>query len=1106
MNACFCRLLGWASLASSAWGQIVINEIHHSPDPRPERVEFIELYNANTHPVSLAGWRLFGGVDFTFTNGPTLPAGGYLVVGEDPAALTRKYGVTPVLGPWQGGLGGKGDRLRLYDASNGLIDEVNYALGFPWPTVGDPPGNSIELLNPSFDNSLGGNWRPSVLASVGHGPTPGRQNNVFTTHTAPALRQVEHTPHQPRADEPVLITVKATDPEGVIEVALEYQIVEPGNYISLDDPAYRQGWTRTLMTSSTNNLYQATLPADVQKHRRLIRYRLTAIDSLGATVQAPLPDDSTPNFAYFVYNGVPAWTGAVRPGATTAPGQAFTVAAEEMNRVPTFQLLSQKKKVLEATGWSPGSALNQYRGDDYLWKGALVYDGEVYDHIRYRTRGGVWRYTMGKNAWKFDFNRGHELRMRDNYHHRFQVPWDKLSFRPDIQQGDYGHRGEQGLFESVGYRLLQLAGNAANNSVHIQFRVIDAAEEAPVGKQYDGDFWGLYLAVEEQDGTWLKERGLPDGNIYDMEGSFGNPNHQGRDGPTDSSDLRTFLNAYSGNNSLRLTEAWWRTNLDLRGYFGYQIIVQGIHHYDIQDGKNYFYYRNPISGQWSVQAWDLDLTWADSMYRGGKQSGFEPFLTPILNGFKWSNPRLPNLQREFRNRVREVRDLLFNPDQAWQVIDEQALLIRGTNSPSFIDADRAQWDYNPIMKNSAITDSGKAGVGRFYQIGHGSKTFEGMVQLMKDYVTYRATDTGYSLTTIATEVNIPATPTLTYIGPAGFPENQLEFSASAFVGTGNFGSVQYRVGEITRTNHPGFEPGKPWHYEIESAWESQVFLVPTAFIHVPAGALRAGQLHRARVRYLDATGRASHWSEPIEFTTGQPNTGPALLADLELTEIQYDPAPGGYEYLELHNRSLHDPLVLDGATFTAGIDYTFPTGTTLAPDAYVVLARSSDLDGLRGFHSLPMIVTVLGPYYGSLANDTDTITLRTAPGGAIVFSIGYRSTSPWPFPVGGTGRSLVPNSGSPPNSSLPTNWRGSTLPNGSPGRPEPDSEKTLSLRNPHSAEGHFTVDLAAAAGQTSTLEVSADLKSWTMIATNTGPTQINQSLENSQRYFRAVAR
>ena len=40
----------------------------------------------------------------------------------------------------------------------------------------------------------------------------------------------------------------------------------------------------------------------------------------------------------------------------------------------------------------------------------------------------------------------------------------------------------------------------------------------PAADQYSGDFQGLYLAVEQPDGQLLEEHGLPDGNLYKMEG------------------------------------------------------------------------------------------------------------------------------------------------------------------------------------------------------------------------------------------------------------------------------------------------------------------------------------------------------------------------------------------------------------------------------------------------------------------------------------------------------------------------------------------------------------------------------------------------------------
>src|SRR5690606_18715087 len=101
------------------------------------------------------------------------------------------------------------------------------------------------------------------------------------------------------------------------------------------------------------------------------------------------------------------------------------------------------------------------------------------------------------------------------------------------------HRGMSGLDEAISYRVYQLLGVPASHTHFVQFRVIDRAEEAPADDQYNGDAWGLYLAVEQPDGAFLDEHGLPDGNVYKLEGVL-DRKHQGATQVTDNSDLVNF--------------------------------------------------------------------------------------------------------------------------------------------------------------------------------------------------------------------------------------------------------------------------------------------------------------------------------------------------------------------------------------------------------------------------------------------------------------------------------------------------------------------------------------------------------------------------------------
>jgi hypothetical protein len=817
------------------------------------------------------------------------------------------------------------------------------------------------------------------------------------------------------------------------------------------------------------------LPGSFQVHRRLIRYRIIANDSGGRSIRVPYADDPQPNFAYFCYNGVPAYSGAVQPGAAGTNGVVVTVSSNEMNRLPVYHLLARSNSFAVAIGWAPGQPNNMYGGDNYLWTGALVVDGKVYDHIGFRCRGGVWRYSMGKNAMKFALSRGHDLEVKDNWGRKFNAVWRRLSFRPNIQQGDFLHRGEQGLFESVGYRLFELAGGYGLKNVQIQFRVIDNALETVPGDQYGGDFYGLWLVVEEDDGRFLEERGLADGNIYDMEGGSGTLNHTGLLGPVDKSDLNSFINTYT---TTTPTEAWWRTNLNLPAYYSYQAIVQGIHQYDIADGKNYFYYKNSATGLWTEMPWDLDLTWADNMYRSDSTRGDEPFRSRVLSNFA-SPGTNPNLSIEFRNRVREIRDLLYNNDQAFKLIDEYKSLTRGTNTYSMVEADRMQWDYNPVMVNTAIINPSKAGQGRFYQWSVEptvSKNFDGCIQLMKNYINYRSTTANLSGTAtgmdgIAADAARPNRPTLTYTGPTNYPVNRLTFHSSNFGSPSNniFASMKWRIAEVQDPSAPAFDPSAPHPYEIEATWEgtNNTFV---ADVTLPPAGLKTGLRYRVRVQHKDNTGRTSNWSLPQEFVLGDSSSSGDLLNYLRLTEIMFNPPPGGYEFIELHNSSSTVTLDLAGVKFTQGVDFTFATGTTLLPGAYLLVVGTTNIAAVRAYYGLDGSVPIYGPYSGSLNNGGEQLTLRTAAGGTDIVSFDYRDGRGWPVAADGAGHSLVlldtaeaaqgSTSGDSGSGEYGGSWRMSAYLRGSPGGSDTPPAATI-LLNEIVAHTDFTNEISS---------------------------------------------
>jgi len=458
---------------------------------------------------------------------------------------------------------------------------------------------AVQLLNVSlggssdafFDGMLRTAWAGDDSA------TPGGRNSAYAENAAPQMRQVDHSPNEPVSGEDVTVTVKVTDPDGVASVTLAYQTVEAGDYINIvdaryNDPAY---WTSGIPMlddgtgadeTAADDVYTAVIPASVQTSRRLIRYRITATDSLGVSITGPYADDPQPNFAYYVYDGVPSWTGSAQPG-----GPQVEYSSDLLDSLPVYTLITQRQDRLDAMHvpyrYGEGDQVSPigvgYTGSDYLWHGALVYDGVVYDHVRYRARGGCWRYSMGKNMWKFDFNRNHWFQAHDDYGEPYGTTWDKLNFSALIQQGNYWHRGEQGLFEALGFKMFNLVGSEAPNTNFLHFRLVDDADEGGPD-QFSTDFQGLYMTIEQPDGRLLDEHGLPDGNFYKVDGYAGELNNQGPTQPSNGSDFSSFSNTLRYSTP---TEQWWRDNFDLDRYYSYRSVVECIHHYDIAYGDGH---------------------------------------------------------------------------------------------------------------------------------------------------------------------------------------------------------------------------------------------------------------------------------------------------------------------------------------------------------------------------------------------------------------------------------------------------------------------------------------------------------------------------------------
>jgi hypothetical protein len=148
---------------------VVISEIHYNP-PEGKALEFVELHNPSAEEVSLHGWAFAEGVRHDFGPEAVIPAGGYLVVANDPPMLAARFGlsVRDIHGWLGSSLENGGEEIVLVDPSGTEVESVRYDDEAPWPLGADGGGPSLQRLCADADARLASNW----TAVIGEVPTP----------------------------------------------------------------------------------------------------------------------------------------------------------------------------------------------------------------------------------------------------------------------------------------------------------------------------------------------------------------------------------------------------------------------------------------------------------------------------------------------------------------------------------------------------------------------------------------------------------------------------------------------------------------------------------------------------------------------------------------------------------------------------------------------------------------------------------------------------------------------------------------------------------------------------------------------------------------------
>lgn len=953
----FLWLLAISFVAEMAFANITINEINYRSLNENENIEYVELYNSSNAAIDISHWSLTDAIEFTFSAGTIMQANEYIIIAANNQDFSNAFsGVTAtVYTGLIGKLSNDGDELELLDNNCNEVDKVDYSSWQEWPNVrfsnnGDSP-ISIQKINPLLPGKHGGSWDGAV-------PTPGLENQAVydaAPNQLVVVESVSKSPDKPMSTEAVRVKVDISKHDqayqGTANLILQYQINNPGDYksrieIKLDNSI----WNNIVMKDdgigpdsiAFNSVYTAEIPPTVQIHRRLIRYRIKLTQPNGTVRFFPDPKHEEMNYAYYVYDGF-------------VPVNDMDLTT--LSQLQDFTIIGTSSNINYFIGQDFGgnNQGNQYQGNEYLGEGTLVYKGKVFDHIRFRPRGKASRIVRDKPGIKIDLNNEKGILLEDDCGDSYRQKRDKIIFSGAWVNDIASH----GLTESIIYKLSELTGGMPRYTDYAQVRIVDDSEESG----NSGDFWGVFLVLEDFEGDYLKEHDFAEGNFWDTDiltrfryldyiGDFPN-----------AATTPTFA-PYNYDGPFTIDA---RGNLPL--LFGDRIANEMYG----QNGDNYVgkhsYKEYYDSATETYLGW-----WTDMDNAFGSPDDDITVFPRAQADFNAANANLMHVpqqyEQEFKNEFRSAYDLLFSYTdpacgctQTDFLVDQESKKIHDPNATfDWTTVDNSRWSQT-------------------YDLGD----YPAQKQW---YKTWFNTRKNYLLSQFI-DANIPDKPVISLTGQTAL--DQITLSNSAFAdpnGNGTFAAMEWRAGEWSDPSNSYYDTECEAKYEIETKWSSgEITIFSNSYQIPPEAKLKENRTYLIRVRHKDTTGHWSHWSDPVKIVPTEAVN--PVQYNLVINEIMYNPSePVHAEFIEIYNNS-NQSTDLSHVQFTEGIDYEFPSGSSVAPHSFICLARDSS-QFYKAYGSYPY-----GEFNSSLNNGGELLRL-IGEYRSIIDTVRYDDSDPWP--------------------------------------------------------------------------------------------------------------
>ena len=1039
---------------------IVINEImyHHRPQfrdgatPYVESSEqWVELFNKSGTAVNVGGWKFDDAIGYTFPAGTSIAAGGYVVVANDVAAFAAAHPGVTALGSFSGGLSSSGERLVLEDALGNVVDEVNYRDGKPWPGFADGGGSSIELRDPNADNSA-----PEAWAASDETTRSSWQNYTFTaTAQTPVFTPNIYNFHELRlglldAGEVLIddVSVKE-DPTGT-----NHELMQNGGF-SAGTTAWRLLGTHELssvVSDGGGNVLKIVATGASNYHPNLLETSLKYAGSLVPVVdgrsykisfRAKWLRGSPQLHCELYYNKVAKTVILAQPALTGTPGAAnSTLVAnlgptfKDLRHSPVIPAASQAFAVSALVGDPQGinsvtlryivggsgspATVAMALGGDGRWVGTIpgqAASAVVQFWIEGRDGSNVlstWPAAGSSSRALIQVADGRAAANRQNIRITM-LSTDSTALYTANDMMSNRHRGctvvhnESEIFYDSEVRLhgsmftRNGAGNGALNlylpadhlfrGVHPKIRVRISGRNEIVIKHLISAAGGL--PENFNDILWLVGPVSPSGAVGNTaarleatEFDSGYFDDAAADGTQGSSfkleGIREYQTTIDGNPESRKSP--WPT-------------IGWVYAFDIADdgGSNPELYRH-----------DFKLT---------SNRAEDNYAKIVAMCQAFSQPAGPSLDSAVDAAIDAdewmrcfALESLCGIADAYGFPNENPHNLNFYAPPGTGKVAAVPWDWNFIFYNATNTpmlpNSRTISVVAARPIF--ARLFWGHVRnlcqttfnsaYMGPWFAHYGTHNGEDYSSYSAYIDARAAFALTQL-PAAVPfaittngGNPISVSTATTTIEGR-GWIDVR--EIRINGSPDgllvtWINGDTWRVTIPVAPGTNTVTL-TAYDH--NGVL---------------VGTATI------IVTGTGGVVPATAANLVVSEIMYHPATNpDDEFIEVENIGVQT-IDLTGCAFTAGIEYYFATGATLASGARMAIPKTQFLNAT------------------ALSNGGDRITLR-GPGGVPIKDFAYDDAAPWPGSADGLGRSLVliaPRTN--PDPANPLNWRPSAVSGGNP--------------------------------------------------------------------------